>query len=52
MDRVPARVLERGRVTIPKDVRDDLGLEPGDRVLLDVEPIDSDRVAGPWVVDG
>lgn len=37
--RVPARILERGRVTIPKDVRDDLGLEAGDRVWLTVEPV-------------
>lgn len=38
--RVPARILERGRVTIPKDVRDDLGLEHGDRVWLEVEPVE------------
>lgn len=39
-ERVPAKVLERGRVTIPKDVRDELGLEAGDRVWVEVEPID------------
>lgn len=49
--RVPARILQRGRVTIPKDVRDDLGLSEGDRVWLEVEPIDKDEYV-PWVMDG
>ena len=29
-----ARVTSRGRVTIPKEVREGLGLRPGDRVDL------------------
>lgn len=47
--RVPARILERGRVTIPKDVRDDLGLEAGDRVWLEVEPV-GDGDAQSWII--
>lgn len=47
--RVPARILERGRVTIPKDVRDDLGLEHGDRVYLKIEPVDADE-ALDWII--
>ena len=37
MSAVPARVLDEGRVTIPYPVRDELELEKGDYVLIEVE---------------
>lgn len=40
MSKAPARVLEQGRVTIPADVRRDLGLEQGDYVIVDVQPLE------------
>jgi len=39
MVQAPTRVLRQGRVTIPAEVRRDLGLEKGDYVVIDVEPI-------------
>jgi AbrB family looped-hinge helix DNA binding protein len=42
MKRAPARVINDGRVTIPADVRRDLGLEKGDYVLIDVTPLGED----------
>ena len=30
-------VSEKGQITVPKDVRDALGIHPGDRLLFDVE---------------
>lgn len=36
----PAKVNERGRVTIDVDTRRELGLEPGDHVILSVEPLE------------
>jgi len=35
----PAKILQNGRVTIPAEVRRDLGLEQGDYVLIDIEPL-------------
>lgn len=35
----PAKVRDRGRVTIPADVRNNLGIEEGDYLLLNVEPL-------------
>jgi len=40
MSKAPTRVLKQGRVTIPADVRRDLGIEPGDYVVIDVEPLE------------
>jgi AbrB family looped-hinge helix DNA binding protein len=35
-------VSKKGRITVPKDVRDALGIHPGDRPLFDVEGGDRD----------
>lgn len=40
--RCPAKVLERGRVTIDADVRRDLGLEKGDYVVIDVTRLEGE----------
>lgn len=40
MSTVPTRVLDEGRVTIPYPVRDELELEKGDYVLIDVQRLD------------
>lgn len=40
MQKAPAKVLSRGRVTIPADLRRDLGLEKGDYVLVNVRPLE------------
>lgn len=39
MDKVAVQIVSDGRVTIPSDVREEMGLEKGDYVLLDIEPI-------------
>lgn len=36
----PAKIQERGRVTIDVDTRRELGLEPGDHVILSVRPVE------------
>ncbi len=33
-----AKVMEKGQITIPKDVRDALGVTSGDRITFIVEP--------------
>jgi AbrB family looped-hinge helix DNA binding protein len=38
MAQAPTRVIADGRVTIPAEIRNDLGLEEGDYVVVDVEP--------------
>jgi AbrB family looped-hinge helix DNA binding protein len=38
--RCPAKVHDRGRVTIDVDVRRELGIEPGDHVILSVERLE------------
>jgi AbrB family looped-hinge helix DNA binding protein len=40
MSRIPTKVINDGRVTIPADVRRELELEKGDYVLVDVQPLE------------
>lgn len=40
MATAPTRVLKQGRITIPADVRQELGLSPGDYVVVDIQPFD------------
>jgi AbrB family looped-hinge helix DNA binding protein len=40
MNRAPTRVIDNGRVTIPAEVRRELGLEKGDYVLIHVTPLE------------
>ncbi|WP_409025325.1 AbrB/MazE/SpoVT family DNA-binding domain-containing protein [Halalkalicoccus salilacus] len=35
-----AQVLREGRITLPKSVRQELGLERGDFVIIDVRSVD------------
>lgn len=42
MSQAPTRVINDGRVTIPADVRRELGIEEGDYVLIDVKPLEGD----------
>ena len=47
------RVTSKGQVTIPKDIRDALGIEPGDEVVF--EEVDSGyaiRKKAPTTADG
>lgn len=44
MARVPAKVIEGGRVTIPADKRDEEDIEVGDYVLLDVKKLEDQTV--------
>lgn len=41
--RITARIHGRGKVTIPVAVRDELELEYGDLVELDITPVGRDR---------
>lgn len=43
MPTAPARVLAEGRVTIPAEIRHDLGIEKGDYVVLDIETLEGGR---------
>ena len=36
----PVRVIDDGRVTIPADLRQELGIEKGDYVMIDVQPLE------------
>lgn len=40
MAQAPTKMINNGRVTIPADVRQELGLKEGDYVLIDVEPLE------------
>ena len=35
---VPAKITSKGQITLPKPVRDALGLKAGDRVLFRIHP--------------
>jgi len=39
MTQAPTKVIGDGRVTIPADVRRELGIERGDYVMVDVKPL-------------
>ena len=41
MSQAPTRVINDGRVTIPAEVRRELGIEEGDYVLIDVKPLEA-----------
>jgi AbrB family looped-hinge helix DNA binding protein len=40
MSQAPTKVINNGRVTIPAELRRELGLEEGDYVLIDVQPLE------------
>lgn len=40
MPKAPTRVIEGGRVTLPAHIRQDLGIEKGDYVVVDVRPLE------------
>lgn len=40
MPQAPTRVIEDGRVTIPAHIRREIGVEKGDYVMVDVQPLD------------
>lgn len=40
MSQAPTKVINDGRVTIPAELRRNLGLEEGDYVLIDVKPLE------------
>lgn len=42
-ERFAGQVLADGRVTIPADVREQIGVERGDYVIVEVEDIDGER---------
>lgn len=40
MAQAPTKLINNGRVTIPADVRQELGLQEGDYVMIDVKPLE------------
>ena len=36
--KAPTRLIDDGRVTIPVDIRRELGIEEGDYVVIEIEP--------------
>lgn len=40
MGQAPTKIINDGRVTIPADIRRELGLEEGDYVMIDVTPLE------------
>lgn len=43
MPKAPTKVIDDGRVTIPADIRRELGLEKGDYVVVDVRPLEQEN---------
>lgn len=39
---VPVRIIESGRVTVPEDVREELGVEKGDTLVASFRRLDPD----------
>lgn len=35
-----ARVINDGRVTVPVEIREELSIEEGDKVVIDVQPVE------------
>lgn len=40
MAQAPVKVTQNGRVTIPKEIREEYGLSDGDYVVITVDPIE------------
>jgi len=42
MPQAPTRVIEDGRITIPAHIRQEVGIEKGDYVLINIRPIEEE----------
>lgn len=51
MTKFAAKITSRGRITIDSKVRSKLGLEDGDWVVVELEPMDDDENP-PWIMSG
>ena len=43
MAKASTKVINDGRITIPVEIRERYGLDEGDYVVIDVEPLEADR---------